>query len=301
MRRVTAARGAMIALMLTLFAPIASADGQETFYLGSDGFPNASLDASPRGGEMPNFDLSRDIEPGLLLERSSLGLAETADVRYQHWQVRMGGRRIAGYPSVVIWAAPAGFDAGMKVAFSVYLLDCNLLGSSCTEIDSEEATIQKGRGGAWVETTLDFDQIDHRFGDERYLAVRVVVSEESESDVMIAYGYPKYRSRLTVGSEPPATAAETTIVASQAASSDSEIRADKMPRVRLALSVQDLDVGGIGSTWQWLASLALSTIALVVLGGFLISRLAKAGRHERRFVSRRSKPAQTRRISVSAR
>ncbi len=297
---VTAARGSVIALTLVLFAPAAVASEQENFYLGSDGFPQNSLVANPRGGEMPNYDLGRDIEPGLFLERSNLGLAETDDTRYQHWQIDMGGQSMSGYPSVVIWSAPARFDAGKRGELSVYLLDCNKAGGDCTELGLAEVTIEKGRGGAWTESILDFEPIDHRFGAGRYLGVRIVVPESSGSDMMLAYGYPKQRSRLTIHTEPPAAPVETVAAAPASPPDESEIATDKMNRLSLVVSASAAESDHAAPAWTWVVSLALSTLMLVVLGFFLVSCLTKPGRHERRFVTYSPESALTERITVSA-
>ena len=301
MRVLTAARGALIALLVAVLAPVASAAGQETLYLGSDGFPNGSLVSSPSGGEMPNFDLGRDIYPGLFLERSTLGVAEIDGTRYQHWQVGMGGEQVSGYPSVVIWSAPAGFDPGKRGVFSVYLLDCDVRGGSCRELGASEVIIEKGRGGAWVESRLDFDSIDHEFAEGRHLAVRVVVSESSESDMMIGFGYPKHRSRLTIHAAPPPPPEEAEAVSLASVPVDNEIVTEKVHRLGQLLSAQELESDTTAASGPWVVSLALSTLALTALGATLISKLTKLGRHERRFVTGRAGHAQRRRISLSAR
>ena len=287
MRIVTAAWGAVIALTLLFFAPVALAAEQESFYFGPDGFPHGSLVSNPRGGEMPNYDPGRDIEPGLFLERSALGLAESEDTKYQHWQIEMSGQSMIGYPSVVIWSAPARFDAGERGALSVYLLDCNAIGADCLELGASEVTIDIGRGGAWVDSGLDFDPIDHSFGSGRYLGVRVVVPESSETDMMLAYGYPKQRSRLTISSEPLASPGETVAASQALAPEASEFATDKVNRQSLAIPapVAEGDGAVSESDWTWVVSLALSTFMLVVLGAFLTSRLTKPGRHEQRFVA----------------
>jgi hypothetical protein len=300
MAPVTAVRGALIALTLVLIAPVALAAEQEDFYLGTDGFPYGSLVATPRGGEMPNFDLGRDIEPGLLLERSALGLAEAQDTRYQHWQIDVGGQLISGYPSVVVWSAPARFDAGKRGALRVYLLECNLVGGDCSELGAAEMTIEKGRGGAWTESKLDFEPIEQRFGADRFLGVRIVVPDSSESDMMLAYGYPKYRSRLTIHTEPPPPPVETVAVSPASPSGENEISVDKMNRLTPGVPGPTAESDDTTSASTWAVSLVLSTLMLVVLGAFLVSRLTKPGRHERRPETYHPDSARTERITVPA-
>ncbi|HVR78298.1 MAG TPA: hypothetical protein VMS99_07880 [Acidimicrobiia bacterium] len=292
-----AARGVMIALLVVVLVPVASASGQETFYLGPDGFPNGSLVSSPSGGEMPNFDLGRDIYPGLSLERSALGLAETDGTRFQQWQGDMTKRRLTGYPSVVIWSAPAGFDTVKTGVLSIYLLDCDAHGGACVEIGSSQATVQASFGETWVESRLDFDAIDHSFADRRHLGVRVVVDDISETDMMLGYGYPKHRSRLTIFPEPLPPQVDAVVAPVAPAGLDQDLASEKLERLNVMASAHETELDAAGMPWPWLASLTFSTLALAVLGGMLISNLTKLGRHEERFVVGRS--GRARRFSLS--
>lgn len=291
-----AARGVMIALLVVAIVPVASASGQETFYLGPNGVPNGSLVSSPSGGEMPNFDRGRDIHPGLSLERSTLGLAETDGTRFQQWQANMAGRRLTGYPSVVIWSAPAGFDTGKTGVLAIYLLDCDAGGGGCVEIGSSAATVRTKYGETWVESRVDFDAIDHSFADNRHLGVRVVVDDISETDMMLGYGYPKQRSRLTIFPEPLPPQVDAVVASVAAAGLDDDPFSEKLERLNVMASAHATE-SDAAMPWPWLASLTFSTLALAVLGAMLISNLTKLGRHEERFVAGRSGGAH--RISLS--
>lgn len=285
MGSIAAVRGVLAALLLLLLAPVASAADQETYYLGTDGFPRASLVGNPLGGEIPNFDKGRDVEPGLLLERSTLGLAETDDARYQHWQMEAGGVHLVGYPVVVIWAAPAGFDAGVGGEYSVYLLDCNSMGSDCTSLESADATIEAGTGDDWVESWLGFDLVDHRFGPMRYLGVRVVVAGSSESDLMLAYGYPKQRSRLTIYAEPPLLP-QLEVAAPPIARPASNEFKEKLHRIPDLTVTAGQDEARVAEpAWAWVITLVISTGLLIALGAFLLAGLTRPGRHERKVVT----------------
>lgn len=293
MRILTAVRGMLIALILALFlSPVASAASQETLYLGPDGFPIGSLVTSPRGGEMPNFDLGRDTQPGLRLERSALGLAEVEETRFQQWQVEMSGEHVFGYPSVVIWSAPADFVRGAEGVFSVFILDCSQSGGTCAELGAAEVTVDY-EGGAWAESSIDLPEIDHRFEQGRYLALRIVVSDRSDSDLMLAYGYPKQRSRFTISAEPPVLLAETTVRFEPESPADTTMNLERMRQLTSMQTFPGGDPDGGGTVWLWAVPLALSTLVLIGLGAFLLSGLTKPGKHERRVV--------TRRLSMSAR
>lgn len=274
------------ALSLVILAPVlASAVEQETYYLGPEGIPHGELLLNPRSGELPNYDKGRDVKPGLLLERSDLGLDEVDEARFQHWQVEAGGERIAGYPSFVIWGAAARFEAGKTGTFTAFLLDCNAAATSCDEIGSGEATIDSGRGETWVEALIDLPEVDHHFGERRYLGVRVVVSADSETDMMFAYGNTSQRSRLTIYPEPPVGPEEPAIAPADplAVPPVPPVEDVVVPVAPPAESDLPMTASSAGeeSVWPWLATLVLSTVALVAVGATLMSSLTKPGRHER--------------------
>ncbi|MGH8915490.1 MAG: hypothetical protein ACRDZM_13360 [Acidimicrobiia bacterium] len=298
---VTAARGVVVALSLMLLAPVASAAEQESFYLGTDGFPRGSLVPNPRGGEMPNFDPGRDIEPGLFLERSALGLAETEDTKYQQWQLDMGGQTIEGHPSLVIWSAPARFDPSRAGALTAYLLDCNRLGSDCRHLGTADVVIDRGSGHVWVESRLDFEPIDHTFGAGRFMGVRIVVPDGSESDMMLAYGFPHVRSRLTIFAEAPPPVVDPVDGQSVSAPDVGDLLAEHKLIQGFDAPVQAAEVESTETPLTWIVSLVLSTAMLLVLGTFLVSRLTKPGKHERRPPSDPGDLTQTERLTVSAR
>jgi hypothetical protein len=268
-----------MALALVPLAPIVvDAAEQESYYLGSDGVPYGELVLNPRGGEMPNYDRGRDVEPGLILERSDRGLAEDDEARFQHWQIEASGERLTGYPSLVVWAAADRFAPARRGVFDVFLLDCNASGGDCEEIGSGQGTIDSGRGAAWVETVVDIGAIDHRFAERRHLAVRIVVSEASESDLIFAYGFTAQRSRLTVYPNPPVSSVETTVPTASTPVDDVAVEAESPADEVQATAQPPMAAVSVG---PWLITLVASTIALVALGAVLMSSLTKPGRHER--------------------
>ena len=267
-------------MLLVAFAPAALADS-ETHFLGPDGVPNATLIGTPDGGEMPNYDLGRDLEPGILLLRSSNGSAETDPARFQQWQTGMGNRSLAGFPSLVVWAAGAGFGTGATGVFTVYLLDCPEADGNCTELGSSTATFETASD--WVELEVGLPEVDHPFSTEQNLAVRLVVSDRSEIDLMFAYGYPKYRSRLVIDDEAPPALAVANVYRElpEAARLVPETNSAMNLQVESAESelASAMPEGGFTS---WLATTAISTLALVVLGLGLVATLSpgrKRGRH----------------------
>ncbi len=291
--------GVLVALLLVFLAPGVALAEQENYYLGPDGVPRAQLMLNPLGGEMPNYDRGRDVEPGLLLQRSSRGLAEDDAARFQHWQIDASGERLSGFPSMVVWSAADMFETEKQGVFTVYLLDCDQTGTVCENIGSKAATIDTGPGGTWVETIVDFPALDHRFDEGRHLGVRIVVSSASEADLIFAYGYAAQRSRLTLYTERPVRALEGTVnptpLTAGAADFGAPVAATATPEapVAVAPAVEP------GSFWPWLTTLMISTIGLIAVGGLLLASLSRPGRHE---APQEEHPSggQTSRISVSA-
>ncbi len=300
MRRRGVAWGVLVALTLVFLTPGVALAEQENYYLGPDGVPQAQLMLNPLGGEMPNYDLGRDVEPGLLLQRSSLGLAEEDSARFQHWQIDLGGQRLAGYPSMVVWSAADRFQADQHGVFTLYLLDCDGGGGTCERLGSKVATMNSGTGGAWIETIVDFPELDHTFEPGRSLAVRIVVPSASETDMMFAYGYAAHRSRLTIHSERPPAVAEASM-ASLSLPSPADFGALPASGDETTSVTDPTPVPTVPTTspWPWLITLALSTAALVALGTALMSTLARTSRHQEQNTGPGDQD-QSRRISVSA-
>jgi hypothetical protein len=292
--------GVLVALTLVLLAPGVAHAEQENYYLGPDGVPRAQLMFNPLGGEMPNYDRGRDVEPGLLLQRSSRGLEEDDAARFQHWQIEASGQRLTGYPSMVVWSAADMFEARIHGVFTVYLLDCDVTGTDCDNLGSKVANVDSGSGASWIETTLDFPALDHRFGDGRHLGVRIVVSSASEADMIFAYGYASQRSRLTIHSEQPVRAVEALVTAAPFMPGAADFAAEPAAVVVPEDPVVDIAPVSAVSIWPWLTTLVISTVGLISAGGLLLASLTKPGRHERPLDGEHPSARQTSRISVSA-
>lgn len=286
MRRGGVAWGVLVALTWILLTPAVALAEQENFYLGPDGVPQAQMMLNPLGGEMPNYDLGRDVEPGLLLERTTLGLAEKDATRYQQWLMDLSGERLSGYPSMVVWSAADGFEAGRHGAFTIYLLDCDRSGGDCERLASRSASVDSGSEGTWVETIVGFSELDHAFGEGRHLTVRIVVGSASDTDLMFAYGYAAHRSRLTMHSERPEPTAAMLSATSLPAPADfaaepptitGDAVADSGEAVVVSVPEEEEPTASI---WPWLITLALSTAGLVAVGGALMATLTKPGRHQ---------------------
>lgn len=271
---------AATAILLPML-PAAAAD-IETFFFSPDGAPRAPMIMTPRGGDLPNLDLGRDIEPGLLLRRSDLGAAESDPARFQEWSLDFAGERLVGFPRMVLWSAAPHFEADHLGSYTAYLLDCPATTTGCQELG--EATAVVATGTDWSESTLYFPEQDVAFAAGHSLVVRVVVDPGSETDLMFAYGYPKYRSRLVVSDEAPAELMEAAAAAAHPQSPppvDGRRGRSAVAEVTSSMATPPPSATTPGAEFQgWLATMAITTIGLVLLGaGFTVTLVPRRGRH----------------------
>jgi hypothetical protein len=266
-------------VVLLAFAPAALAE-TETHFLGPDGVPDAGLIGTPDGGEMPNYDLGRDLQPGILLMRSGNGIGEADPARFQQWRTGMGGRSLVGFPSLVIWAAGADFEIGATGVFTTYLLDCPETATACSELGSATTTFLTAAD--WSEMQVQLPTLDHPFPAGHDLTLRIVVSDRSETDLMFAYGYPAYRSRLMIGDEAPPQSIVANVYPYVPATARLVPDISRDPTVEVATTSGPVSATSEGGFTSWLATTALSTLALLVLGLGLMATLGpgrKRGRH----------------------
>lgn len=261
----------------------------DTFYLRNDGIPSASLSGRPpKAGELSNFDPGRDISPGLLLQRTPNGLQETDEAKYQHWQTDIGHMSLSGIPTLVLWASVKDFDTTKVGVFTAYLLQCPEWGYDCTALAAEEQAFQLSPTDIWVETMVTFPEIDYEISDNTALAIRIVASDESEDDLLIAYDRINYRSRLVFTSQPlvaavtgevqdavPVTPEEPAAVNTVVARPESLTIVDEEPEP--SLGSQSMD-----SVLEWLVAVGISAAMLGTLALVLLESLSRGGNHTRR-------------------
>jgi hypothetical protein len=280
----------VIILAVLGHATTVQAGEADTFYLTSDGVPRASLsETTPAHGDLPNFDPGRDIKPGLLIERSPIGMLEEDEARFQHWQTDLDGYSLSGVPVLVLWAAVAEFDITKTGVYTAYLLDCPEWGYGCQAFAATENVFQADPGETWVETKIRFDEVEYEIEEGRALAVRIVVSWDSDDDLLLAYDRLNFRSRLmftTPELAPPlepepmsevlagSTVAETPEV-------DGEIAADTIPPVDMDAAFS-AEAKFSSSPWGWLTILAVSMLLLGSISYALLRRLRNSEEREYR-------------------
>ena len=80
---------------------------------------------------------------------------------------------------------------------TAYLRDCEA-GGSCQDIASANLSLPDWQGGAtsWVERTIVFPDVSYTITPGNYLDIKVLVSDNSSTDMMFAYDTVAYPSRL---------------------------------------------------------------------------------------------------------
>ena len=181
----------------------ASSEGNDSL---SSPYLRLGTTSSSYSGALPNYDADRNADPGLTLDRSTLGLAETDPARFQLWSVvaTPGAQNVAGSLRLVVPTALRNFDtsgAGRMTA-GLYVCDDPPLAASCSLQDS--ATVN--RPGGWsgglntfVSTVFDFGAVNIHIPGNQSLAVKVVVDSAGSADSMwLAYDTTTYSASLVL-------------------------------------------------------------------------------------------------------
>jgi hypothetical protein len=190
-RALRAAIISVVALIMLLVVVSPAMGANVLLYLTGSGEPEASMGpSSPPGGDLPNYDPNRDSAPGLVLAPTGGGVGETDPSKYQEWVFAASGYTLS-VSQVVIWAATKDFDVNVTGRLEVYVMDC---GSSCEVLASRSANVSGS--SSFSKVTIGTPAPSHVFATGRSLVVRVVVPEDSQADVWLAYGTSTYNARV---------------------------------------------------------------------------------------------------------
>lgn len=211
-RRAWRVAAAVSLIWATLAAPAAAHDDATSFYLGSDGYPRASLTAeAPTTGGLANYDAERDEAAGLLLLPSTLGLAETDGARYQLWTgSKFKPIHLEGPIGLRIWtAAPPGASGGSTMHVGVY--NCNPSASQCKLLATGSQSL--GTSETWIEHNVAIAPVEEKMPKAHRLGVKVVV--EGGDGILLAYDTTTYPARIDMTEGPnlaPVPADDTAVV-----------------------------------------------------------------------------------------
>ena len=153
--------------------------GTMAWYLGTSG-PSATWDlvTAPNPWAFLEPDYDKDFEPGLSIERSSTGLAETDPAKLHEWALTAGSSlHIEGPVDLELWSARYGFEPGGRVSYSASLQDCAANGTGCTTIASTAAArVDSWNDGTWGwgVQALTVGTVDHTVAVGRQLRLKLV-------------------------------------------------------------------------------------------------------------------------------
>lgn len=207
---------ALVASLPLVVWPATDAEAAtETYYLKGTGVPRADLStAAPTSGSLPNYDPGQDSDPGRKLDKSDEGWNEDNPGKHQLWVAPKGEMTIDGQVTLTFWSAMKDFDQDKGARVEAFLLDCNPGGSTCVLIDQgSRESYPWSASASWVSKTIDFGSVTYSIAENRSLAIKVVVGDDSDDDMWFAYDTTSYPSRLSLQTVAPATTTTSTTVA----------------------------------------------------------------------------------------
>ncbi|HBK78992.1 MAG TPA: hypothetical protein DDZ83_04770 [Nitrospinae bacterium] len=142
-----------------------------------------------------NYDTDVDAQSGIMIEKGGSDQDESNTARYQNWQTAAlsADLELQGTVSLNLWAAMENFSTSSTGTLTAYLRDYN--GSSYTEIAS--STLAAGpwdaeATGTFVDTTLDFNNLDYTLVSGNQLEIKVIVPNTSDENMWLAYDTESY-------------------------------------------------------------------------------------------------------------
>ena len=159
-----------------------------------------------------NYDTDRDACAGLVLGKTSAGLAETDTAKFQRWTTASltTNLLISGDVTVDFWAAMKDFADGKAGEVTIFLRDLDESGSY-TEISSGTVSDSNWQGGPsaascgsapplpFVEKTITMAGLSYNVAVGHQLEARVIVVDlGSEDDMWFAYDTVEFPSRVNL-------------------------------------------------------------------------------------------------------
>ncbi|MEY2475039.1 MAG: hypothetical protein QOG87_354, partial [Actinomycetota bacterium] len=181
----------------------ASAEGSNS---ASSAYLRLGITSSSYSGAVPNYDTDRNGDPGLTLDPTTLGLAETDLTKTQLWSVpgSPGAQNISGSMRLTLPTALKTFattGSGRMIA-GIYVCDDPPSFASCTLEDSATVDRPSGWSGGlntFVSTTFDFGAVNIHIPGNKSLAVKVVVDDAGSADGMwLAFDTTQYSASLVL-------------------------------------------------------------------------------------------------------
>lgn len=178
---------------------------QQIYYLTNPGSGNTTSDPTllmttnvPTATALPNYDTDRDTSPGLLLRRSGSGIDETDPAKYQRWSTNLNPESPAGETSLRVWIAVKDFTSDKQGRLTAALQACPASLSTCQTIRTASVLVDQSQApGGFLDTTFNFGNCQTDLAPGHVLSIKLVVDNNSDDDLWIAYDTTNYPSALT--------------------------------------------------------------------------------------------------------
>jgi len=150
---------------------------------------------APTATTLYNYDMDRDPDPGLLIDRGGSGVNETDPELYQAWRTAnlTSALTIVGNVTIDLWSTCEGFASGKSGEAVIFLRDYN--GSSYTEIGSGSLYEDPWSPSAtWEKKTITISGLNYTIPSGNQLEVKLIVGDSSGADLWFAYDTTSYSS-----------------------------------------------------------------------------------------------------------
>lgn len=179
--------------MLTLTSPVAGDTTSQPFIELVDGH-------MPQNGVLPNYDVDRNADPGLTIERS-LEVLETSDpASRQVWLLPADITAFPAAASLTLSVAPAGqVDPGDELHVRAGIYECDA-GRVCSRLVRQTLAVPAVAQGAFTSVGFDLSVGTLTpIAPGRRLELRVAVVYSSDVDAWLGYDSADHPSALVLG------------------------------------------------------------------------------------------------------
>ena len=169
-------------------------------HLGSLGESTAApvlpLAAAPTASALANYDTNLNADPGRTIKRSNDPLEELDIEEFQIWALHFESPwQATGTPKLDIWVAAEDFDLDSRSSFVANVAECTSP-EDCTTLATAQVFFdQSDFGSDFGLVTVSFTPIDETIDAGNWLALGIIVPNESDDDVWLAFDTTAYPSR----------------------------------------------------------------------------------------------------------
>ena len=144
---------------------------------------------------------------GFGLNKTGLGLGETDATKFQLWRDPSTSTVVLeGDVVIEVWAAIKDYGTGKRGVLTVFLRDRDPSGPSYTEIGNATVFDTDWQEGAtdFIMKTLLVPDVSHTVPSGNQLEARLLVDDNSEDSMWVAYDTAAYPSAIKIDLGPPA-------------------------------------------------------------------------------------------------